>query len=56
MRAISIPSSPTARADNAGVRDAALLDSCTLDVAVIGKDEAAKAFATKRKPVVVAPH
>jgi hypothetical protein len=41
---------------SAGVKEAALLDSCTLDVAVIGRDEAAKIFATKRPPVFLAPH
>jgi hypothetical protein len=40
----------------AGVRDTTLLESCTLDVAVIGKDQAAQAFATRRRPVFVAPH
>ena len=40
----------------AGVREAALLDSCTLDVAVIGKEQAAKAFSTQRPPIFIAPH
>jgi hypothetical protein len=39
----------------AGVRKAAQLDSCILDVAVIGKDAAADVFATQHRPVVLAP-
>jgi hypothetical protein len=37
----------------AGVRVKSLLDACTLDVAVIGQDTAAKAFVGVRAPAVV---
>jgi hypothetical protein len=37
----------------AGVRPGALLDACTLDVAVIGRDEAAKAFVDAPQPAAV---
>jgi len=37
----------------AGVKGEALLDACTLDVAVIGNDEAAKVFVTLPQPVAV---
>ena len=36
-----------------GVKDRNLLEACTLDVAVIGKDEAAKVFVNLRKPIAV---
>jgi hypothetical protein len=38
---------------NAGVKGKALLDACTLDVAVIGEDSAAKVFVGARTPVAV---
>ena len=38
----------------AGVKQGALLDACTLDVAVIGRDEAAKAFVDAPQPAGVA--
>jgi hypothetical protein len=41
--------------EKAGVQDAAHLEACILDVAVIGKDSAAKAFAQQRPPKMVAP-
>jgi hypothetical protein len=37
----------------AGVKPGPLFDACTLDVAVIGKDEAAKVFVTQPEPVAV---
>jgi hypothetical protein len=37
----------------AGVKDPALLDACTLDVAVIGNDNAAKVFVGARAPTAV---
>jgi hypothetical protein len=37
----------------AGVKQGALLDACTLDVAVIGRDEAAKAFVDVPEPAAV---
>jgi hypothetical protein len=37
----------------AGVKEGALLDACTIDVAVIGSNNAAKVFATTPNPVVV---
>jgi hypothetical protein len=37
----------------AGVRGKALLDACTLDVAVIGDDSAAKVFVGQRAPAAV---
>jgi hypothetical protein len=37
----------------AGVKEGPLLDACTLDVAVIGSNNAAKVFATTPNPVVV---
>jgi hypothetical protein len=37
----------------AGVKGEALLDACTLDVAVIGSDEAAKVFVTLPQPIAV---
>jgi hypothetical protein len=37
----------------AGVKGKALLDACTLDVAVIGKDTAAKVFVGHRAPIAV---
>jgi hypothetical protein len=37
----------------AGVKGEAFLDACTLDVAVIGNDEAAKVFVTLPQPVAV---
>jgi hypothetical protein len=37
----------------AGVKTGALLDACTLDVAVIGRDEAAKAFVGAAEPAAV---
>jgi hypothetical protein len=37
----------------AGVKGKTLLDACTLDVAVIGKDSAAKVFVGARSPVAV---
>jgi len=37
----------------AGVKGDALLDACTLDVAVIGNDEAAKVFVTLPEPIAV---
>jgi von Willebrand factor type D domain len=37
----------------AGVKGDALLDACTLDVAVIGNDAAAKVFVNARQPVAV---
>jgi len=40
----------------AGVKEGPLLESCILDVTVIGNKTAAKVFATQRAPVVVAPH
>jgi len=40
----------------AGVPEGPLLDSCTLDVAVIGNEAAARVFATARPPVAVAPY
>ncbi len=36
-----------------GVKEGPLLDACTLDVAVIGKDEAAKVFVDMPEPVAV---
>lgn len=38
-----------------GVRIAALLDACTIDVAVIGKPEAARAYVGATAPISVAP-
>jgi hypothetical protein len=40
----------------AGVREGPLLESCTLDVVVIGNEQAAKAFVGARAPAVVARH
>jgi hypothetical protein len=37
----------------AGVKGDAFLDACTLDVAVIGKDDAAKVFTTLPQPIAV---
>jgi hypothetical protein len=37
----------------AGVKGDALLDACTLDVAVIGNDAAAKVFVTLPQPIAV---
>jgi hypothetical protein len=34
-----------------GVKDRTLLEACTLDVAVIGKDDAARVFVNLRKPI-----
>jgi hypothetical protein len=38
---------------NAGVKDPALLDACTVDVAMIGNEEAARVFTTAIPPVAV---
>jgi hypothetical protein len=37
----------------AGVTDGALLEACTLDVVVLGRDDAARVFTTLRRPVAV---
>ena len=42
-----------ARCTNAGVKEVPLLDACTLDVAVIGNDAAAKAFVGAPAPIAV---
>lgn len=36
-----------------GVKDRNLLEACTLDVAVIGKEDAAKVFVNLRKPIAI---
>jgi hypothetical protein len=36
-----------------GVKDRNLLEACTLDVAVIGKDDAADVFVNLRKPIAI---
>jgi len=38
---------------NAGVKDAALLDACTVDVAMIGNEDAARVFVNMLPPVAV---
>ena len=35
------------------MKDRNLLEACTLDVAVIGKDDAAKVFVNLRKPIAI---
>jgi hypothetical protein len=36
-----------------GVKDRSLLEACTLDVAVIGKDDASDVFFNLRKPIAI---